>query len=65
MGRMILVCATAAFAACAAQQPAANYDAIADRFDRARAQITPPLVRRLIRLISAGYSISQKTRTVP
>ena len=42
MGRMILVCATAAFAACAAQQPAANYDAIADRLDRARAEITPP-----------------------
>jgi hypothetical protein len=43
MGRMILVCATAAFAACAAQQPATNYDAIADRLDRARAEITPPL----------------------
>jgi hypothetical protein len=43
MSRMILVCATAVVAACSAQQPAANYDAIADQLDRARDEITPPL----------------------
>jgi hypothetical protein len=65
MSRMILVCATAVVAACSAQQPAANYGAIDDQLDTARAEITPPLGGRPTRLISAGYSISQKTRTVP
>ena len=43
MSRIILACATAAVAACTAQQPAANYATIVDQLDRARAGITPPL----------------------
>jgi hypothetical protein len=43
MRRVISVCATAALAACAAQQPAPDYAAIAGRLDQARAEISPPL----------------------
>ena len=43
MERVILVCTAAALAACAAQQPAADYAAIASRLVQARAEITPPL----------------------
>jgi hypothetical protein len=43
MSRIILVCATAAFAACAPPQPATNSAIIADQLDKARADITPPL----------------------
>jgi hypothetical protein len=43
MRRVILVCTTAALAACAAQQPDTNYAAIADRLDQERAAIAPPL----------------------
>jgi hypothetical protein len=43
MIRVILVCATAALAACAGQQAAPDYAASADRLDRERAKIAPPL----------------------
>jgi hypothetical protein len=43
MTRVILVCATAVLAACAAQQPAPDYAAAAARLDEARAEIAPPL----------------------
>jgi hypothetical protein len=43
MIRVILVCATAALAACAGQQAAPDYAASADRLDRGRAKIAPPL----------------------
>ena len=43
MRRLILTCATAALAACAAQQPAPDYAATASRLDQARAEIAPPL----------------------
>ena len=43
MMRMISVCAMAALAACAAQQPAPDYAATASRLDQARAEIAPPL----------------------
>jgi hypothetical protein len=42
MRGVISVCATVALAACAAQQPAVDYAAAADRLDRARAEIAPP-----------------------
>jgi hypothetical protein len=38
-----LICATAVLAACAGQQPAANYATITERLDRARPEIAPPL----------------------
>ena len=38
-----MVCATAALAACAAQQPAPDYAAAAARLDQAREDIAPPL----------------------
>jgi hypothetical protein len=38
-----MVCATAALAACAAEQPAPDYGAAAARLDQARAEIAPPL----------------------
>jgi hypothetical protein len=43
MRRVISVCATAALAACAAQQPVPDYAAVAGRLDQARAEIAPPL----------------------
>ena len=43
MTRVIMVCATAVLAACAAQPPAPNYAAAATRLDEARAEIAPPL----------------------
>src|SRR5260221_13199053 len=43
MRRVILMCATAGLAACAAQHPAPDYTAAAARLDRARAEIAPPL----------------------
>jgi hypothetical protein len=43
MGRVILVCAMTAVAACAVQQPAPDYAATAVRLDQARAEIAPPL----------------------
>jgi hypothetical protein len=43
MTRVIMVCATVALAACAAEQPAPDYAAVAARLDRARAEIAPPL----------------------
>jgi hypothetical protein len=43
MRRVILVCATAALAACAAQQTAPGYAATAGRLDQERAEIAPPL----------------------
>ena len=38
-----MVCATAALAACAAEQPAPDLVAAAARLDQARAEIAPPL----------------------
>jgi hypothetical protein len=43
MTRVIMVCATVALAACAAEQPAPDYAAAAERLDQARAEIAPPL----------------------
>ena len=43
MRRVIMVCATAAVASCAAEQPAPDYAAAAARLDEARAEIAPPL----------------------
>jgi len=43
MRQVIVACATAAFAACAAEQPAPDYAAAAARLDQARAEIAPPL----------------------
>jgi hypothetical protein len=43
MRRVVMVCATVALAACAAEQPAPDYADAAARLDQARAQITPPL----------------------
>jgi hypothetical protein len=43
MTRVIMVCATAALAACAAEQPGPDYTAAAARLDQARAEIAPPL----------------------
>jgi hypothetical protein len=43
MRRVILVCATVALVACAAQQPAPDYAATAGRLDQARAEIAPAL----------------------
>jgi hypothetical protein len=43
MTRVIMVCATAVLAACAAEQPSPDYAAAAARLDQARAEITPPL----------------------
>jgi hypothetical protein len=43
MTRVIMVCATAVLAACAAEQPPPDYAAAAARLDRARAEIAPPL----------------------
>lgn len=43
MIRVIIVCATAALAACAAEQPAPDYAAAAARLDQARAEILAPL----------------------
>jgi len=43
MKQAIMVCATAALAACAAEQPAPDYAAAATSLDQARAEITPPL----------------------
>jgi hypothetical protein len=43
MTRVIIVCATVALAACAAEQPAPDYAAAAVRLDQARAEIAPPL----------------------
>jgi hypothetical protein len=43
MRRAILICATTAFAACTAQQPAPDYAAVAARLDESRAEIAPPL----------------------
>ena len=43
MTRVIMVCATVALAACAAEQPAPDYAAAAARLDQARAEIIPPL----------------------
>jgi hypothetical protein len=42
MRRVILVCATAALAACSAQQTAPDDAATAARLDRERAEIAPP-----------------------
>jgi hypothetical protein len=43
MGRLILMCATVALAACGAAQPAPDYAATAGRLDQARAEIAPSL----------------------
>lgn len=43
MIRAIVVCATAALAACAAEQPAPDYAAAAARLDQARTEILAPL----------------------
>ena len=43
MTRVIMVCAAAALAACAAEQPAPDYAAAAARLDQARTEIAPPL----------------------
>ena len=43
MTRVIMVCATVALAACAAEQPAPDLVAAAARLDQARAEIAPPL----------------------
>lgn len=41
-----MVCATAALAACIAEQPAPDYAAAAARLDQARTEIAPPLGAR-------------------
>jgi hypothetical protein len=43
MTRVILVCVTAALAACAAQETAPDFAATAGRLDQAREEIAPPL----------------------
>jgi hypothetical protein len=43
MRRVISVCTAAVLSACAAQQPAPDYAAIAGRLDQARVEIAPPL----------------------
>ena len=43
MRRVIMVCATAALAACAAEHPAPDYAAATERLDQARAEIASPL----------------------
>lgn len=43
MTRVIMLCAMAAVAACAAEQPASDYAAAAAQLDQARAEIAPPL----------------------
>ena len=43
MRQVIVVFATAALAACSAEQPVPDYAAAAARLDQARAEIAPPL----------------------
>jgi hypothetical protein len=43
MTRVIVVCAMAVLAACAAEQPSPDYAAAAARLDQARVAIAPPL----------------------